>query len=72
MYIRVYNFTSFVGKNDPQSCFKLNKVVNYEKTCFDNQHIFTPLVFDTVGYLTLEVVNILQRVIHNNVVSLDL
>jgi len=37
-----------------------------------SQYVFRPFVFDTFGFLAVEVVNILQRVqkfMHNNVVS---
>jgi hypothetical protein len=45
----------------------------HEKTCSDNQHAFISFAFDTFGFLAPNVVDLLQRVqkiIHNNVVSL--
>jgi hypothetical protein len=49
-----------------------NKVVKHENACCDNQHVFIPFAFDTFGFLTPDVVDLLQRVqkiIQNNVVS---
>lgn len=46
-----------------------SKVVEHEKTCSDNQHVFVPFVFDTFDFLTLETVDRLhkvQRLMHNN------
>jgi hypothetical protein len=43
-----------------------------DKTCYDNQHVFMPFVFDIFGFLTSDVVDILrrvQKVMHNNVMS---
>jgi hypothetical protein len=56
---------------DKQS-WKPRQVAKHEKTCFDNQHVFKPFMFDTFDFLTLEHVDILrrvQRVMHNNVMS---
>jgi hypothetical protein len=57
-----------------QAAFKAasNKVVKYEKACSDNQHTFIPFAWDTFGFLTPDVVDLLQRVqkiMHNNIVS---
>ncbi|GAU39704.1 hypothetical protein TSUD_274980 [Trifolium subterraneum] len=49
-----------------------NKVAKHERACSDNQHAFIPFAFDTFGFLAPDAVNILQRiqrVMHNNVVS---
>lgn len=48
------------------------KVVKHKNMCSDNQHTFIPFVFDIFGFLAPETVNLLQRVqrlIYNNVVS---
>jgi hypothetical protein len=47
-----------------------NKAVKYKKSCYLNQHVFICFAFDTLGFLTLEVVDLLhvvQMVIHKNV-----
>jgi len=49
-----------------------SKVAKHEKACFDNQYAFIPFAFDTFGFLTPEVVDLLHRVqkaMHNNVMS---
>jgi hypothetical protein len=38
-----------------------NKVSKHDKGCYDNQHVFIPFTFDTFGFLTPEVVDLLQR-----------
>jgi hypothetical protein len=58
-----------------QSALKaaLSKVAKHEKACSDNQHVFIPFAFDTFGFLAPEVVDLLhrvQKVMHNNVMSL--
>lgn len=48
------------------------KVVKHEKASTDNQHVFISFAFDTFGFLTLGVVDLLHRVqrdMHNNVIS---
>jgi hypothetical protein len=50
-----------------------SKMTKHEKACFDNQHVFISFAFDIFGFLTPETVNLLQRIqkiMHNNVVSL--
>jgi hypothetical protein len=50
-----------------------SKVIKHEKICFDNQHAFTPFVFDTFDFLAQEVVSLLQRVqkvMNSNIMSL--
>lgn len=52
---------------------KSRKVVKHKKACSDNQFLFIPFTFETFGFLAQEVINLLpkiQRVMHNNVVSL--
>lgn len=47
-------------------------MAKHEKTSSDNEHDFIPFVFDTFGFLTLETVDLVQgikKVMHNNVVS---
>jgi len=47
-------------------------VVKHENACPNNQNIFIPFVFDTFGFLTPEVVDLLhrvQKVMHSNVMS---
>jgi hypothetical protein len=39
-----------------------SKVVKHEKTCSDNEHDFVPFAFDSVGFISPEVVSILQKV----------
>lgn len=57
-----------------QATFKAasNNLVEHEKTCSDNQHVFIPFAFDTFGFLAPEVVDLLhgvQRVMQNNVIT---
>jgi len=50
-----------------------NKAAKHEKTCYDNKHVFIPFAFDTFSFLALGTVDLLhkvQRVMHNNVMSL--
>jgi hypothetical protein len=47
-------------------------MAKYDKTCFDNQHVFIPFAFDTFSFLAPKAVNLLkiiQKVMHSNVVS---
>jgi hypothetical protein len=49
-----------------------SKMAKYEKTCFDNQHVFIPFAFDTFGFITPEDVSLLERVqnvMNSNIVS---
>jgi len=49
-----------------------SKVVKHEKTSSDNQHVFTPFVFDTFGFLASKAIDLLhrvQKVMHGNVMS---
>ncbi|KAK2413080.1 hypothetical protein QL285_035827 [Trifolium repens] len=49
-----------------------SKMAKHKKACSNNQHVFIPFAFDTFGFLTPYVVNLLkivQRVMHSNVVS---
>ena len=49
-----------------------SKMVKHEKTCSDIQHAFIPFAFDTYGFSTPEVVDLLhrvQRIIHNNIMT---
>ncbi|KAK2356314.1 hypothetical protein QL285_093659 [Trifolium repens] len=49
-----------------------NNVAKHEKTCSNNQHVFIPFAFDTFGFLVPDVVDLLQivqKIMHNNVVS---
>ena len=49
-----------------------NKMAKYGKTYSDNQHAFIAFVFDTFGFLTSEIVDLLhrvQKVMHSNVMS---
>lgn len=49
-----------------------NKVVKHEKACYDNQHAFIPFIFDTFDFLVSEVVDLVnrvQRIMNNNVMS---
>jgi hypothetical protein len=49
-----------------------SKVAKHEKTCYNSQHAFIPFAFDIFGFLTPEVVSLLQRVqkmINSNVMS---
>ena len=49
-----------------------SKLAKHEKTCSSNQHAFVSFAFDTFGFLSPEVVSLLQRVqkvMNNNVVS---
>jgi hypothetical protein len=39
-----------------------NKIIKYEKTCFDDQYAFIPYVFDTCDFLAPETLNLLKRV----------
>ena len=39
-----------------------SKVAKHEKACYDNQHAFIPFAFDTFGFLTSKVVDLLHRV----------
>jgi hypothetical protein len=39
-----------------------NKVTKHEKACSDNQHAFIPFVFDTFGFLSSDVVDLLQYI----------
>ncbi|CAK8572934.1 unnamed protein product [Lathyrus sativus] len=60
----------FVGQTALKAA--LSKVVKREKMYFDNQHAFMPFAFDTFGFLAPETMDLLQRVqrlVHNNVVS---
>ena len=48
------------------------KVAKHENACIEDQHVFVPFAFDTFGFLTPEVVELLnrvQRVMHSNVIS---
>nr|GEX30200.1 putative reverse transcriptase domain-containing protein [Tanacetum cinerariifolium] len=48
------------------------KMTKHEKVCIENQHMFIPFAFDTFGFLEHEVVELLnqvQRVMHNNVMT---
>jgi hypothetical protein len=50
-----------------------SKVAKHEKAYSDNQHIFIQFAFDTFSFLAPEVVDLfkrVQRVMHNNIVSL--
>ncbi|MCI28228.1 auxilin-like protein, partial [Trifolium medium] len=49
-----------------------SKIAKHEKSYSDNQHAFIPFSFDTFGFLAPDAVDILkivQRVMHNNIVS---
>ncbi|PNX56564.1 auxilin-like protein, partial [Trifolium pratense] len=49
-----------------------SKVAKYENVCYDNQHVFIPLAFDTFGFLALDVADLLkrvQRIVYSNIVS---
>jgi hypothetical protein len=49
-----------------------NKVAKHEKACFDNQHAFIPFWFDSFGFLapdTVDLLQIVQKIILNNIVS---
>jgi hypothetical protein len=49
-----------------------SKVAKHEKACSDNHHDFIPFAFDTFGFLASEAVDLLnrvQRVMHNNIMS---
>jgi hypothetical protein len=49
-----------------------NKMIKYEETCFDNQYAFISYVSDTCDFLapeTLNLLKIVQRVMHSNVVT---
>ncbi|AES72104.1 hypothetical protein MTR_3g086140 [Medicago truncatula] len=49
-----------------------SKLVRHVKTYFDNQYVFILFVFDTFGFLAPEAVDLLhivQKVMHNNVMS---
>jgi len=49
-----------------------SKMVKHEKTCSDIQHAFIPFAFDTYGFSTPEVVDLLhrvQRIIHYNIMT---
>ena len=39
-----------------------NKMTKHEKTCSYNQHAFMPFVFDTLNFLTPDVVDPLQMI----------
>jgi hypothetical protein len=39
-----------------------SKMIKYDKTCSDNQHVLILFAFDIFGFLVLEVVNPLKRV----------
>jgi hypothetical protein len=46
-------------------------MIKHEKACFDNQYIFILFIFDTFRFLAPDVVDLLkiiQMVMHNNVV----
>ncbi|MFS7979233.1 hypothetical protein Hanom_Chr10g00924981 [Helianthus anomalus] len=48
------------------------KVTKHDKACLDNQHVFISFAFDTFGFLSSEVVELLsrlQRVMHSNVMT---
>ncbi|GJS67203.1 hypothetical protein Tco_0681767 [Tanacetum coccineum] len=48
------------------------KVTKHEKACIKNQHVFIPFAFDTFGFLApeaTELLNRVQRVMHNNVMT---
>lgn len=48
------------------------KVTKHEKSYMKNQHIFISIAFDTFGFLTpnvVELLNKIQRIIYNNVMS---
>ena len=45
-------------------------VIKHEKSCMENQHMFIPFAFDTIRFPVLDSVE-LQRIIHRNVISLD-
>lgn len=47
----------------------LSKVAKHEKSCFDNQHAFISLAFDTFDFLEPEALNLLQKVQRHNIVS---
>jgi len=56
---------------NPKSCVK--KMSKHEKTCSHNQHVFIPFSFDIFCFLAPEVVDLphrVQKVVHNNVMSL--
>lgn len=47
-------------------------MIRYEKIDFNNQHAFILFVFDTFSFLiseTVDLLHIVQRVIHDNVMS---
>jgi hypothetical protein len=47
-------------------------MTKHEKTYFDNQYIFILFVFDTLDFLAPKVENLLkiiQKIVHSNVVS---
>ncbi|KAL7591245.1 hypothetical protein Lser_V15G34638 [Lactuca serriola] len=49
-----------------------SKVTKHEKMCMENQHTFIPFAFDTFGFLlpeAVELLNIVQRVMHSNVMT---
>ncbi|GJT69214.1 hypothetical protein Tco_1028500 [Tanacetum coccineum] len=50
----------------------LGKVTKHEKACNENQYVFIPFAFDTFGFLApkaVELLNRVQRVMHNNVMT---
>jgi hypothetical protein len=63
--LRVRDFT--VGQTTLKAAS--SKMAKHEKACFDIQHAFIPFAFDIFGFLTAKVVDLLQRVMHNNVIS---
>lgn len=48
-----------------------NEAAKHTKTCSNNQHTFIPFAFDTLDFLVIETVDLIekiQRLIHNNVI----
>jgi hypothetical protein len=64
------NWRFYWGMSSPQNCFK--KMTKHEKTYFDNQHVFILFIFDTFDFLAPKIENLLkivQKIVHSNVVS---
>jgi hypothetical protein len=53
-------------------CLKFH-MIKHEKACSNNQHVFMSFAFDIFGFLALEAVDLLkiiQKFMHNNIMSL--
>ncbi|GJZ43324.1 hypothetical protein Tco_0590579 [Tanacetum coccineum] len=61
--LRCWGFTMGQDALKAASC----KVTKHEKACIENQHVFIPFAFDTLGFLAPEAMELLNSKVINSV-----